>query len=119
MVAGPYQFCYNHLLAATDAIITIFTVGGIQLANTKSAQKHVRADERKRLRNLKVRSRVKTFIKKAEQTIGSETEMTVEALRQACSELDKAASKGVIHKNNAARRKSRLMAKFNKANAAA
>jgi small subunit ribosomal protein S20 len=37
----------------------------------------------------------------------------------ACAELDKAASKGVIHRNNAARRKSRLMAKFNKANAVA
>ena len=89
------------------------------MANTKSAQKRVRSDERKRLRNLKVRSRVKTFIKKAEQSIGTSDEMTVEAIRQACSELDKAATKGVIHKNNAARRKSRLMAKFNKANAAA
>ena len=89
------------------------------MANTKSAQKHMRADERKRVRNLKVRSRVKTFIKKAEQTIGVGTELTLETVRQACAELDKAASKGVIHKNNAARRKSRLMAKFNKANTAA
>ena len=90
------------------------------MANTKSAQKRVRSDERKRVRNLKVRSRVKTFLKKAEQTItGTDQAMTIEALRQACSELDKAASKGVIHKNNAARRKSRLIAKFNKANAAA
>lgn len=89
------------------------------MANTKSAQKRIRSDERKRVRNLKVRSRVKTFIKKAESTIGENNEATIEALRQACSELDKAASKGVIHKNNAARRKSRLMAKFNKANASA
>ncbi len=88
------------------------------MANTKSAQKHTRADERKRVRNLKVRSRVKTFIRKAEQSIGAGTELTLETVRQACAELDKAASKGVIHKNNAARRKSRLMAKFNKANAA-
>lgn len=87
------------------------------MANTKSAQKRIRSDERKRVRNLKVRSRVKTFLKKAEQTIGDTDEQTIEAIRQACSELDKAASKGVIHKNNAARRKSRLMAKFNKANA--
>ncbi len=88
------------------------------MANTKSAQKHMRADERKRVRNLKVRSRVKTFIRKAEQSIGTGTELTLDAVRQACAELDKAASKGVIHKNNAARRKSRLMAKLNKANAA-
>ncbi len=88
------------------------------MANTKSAQKHMRADERKRVRNLKVRSRVKTFIRKAEQSIGTSADLTLDSVRQACAELDKAASKGVIHKNNAARRKSRLMAKFNKANAA-
>ncbi len=79
----------------------------------------MRADEKKRIRNLKVRSRVKTLIKKAERSVSSSDAETIEAVRQACSELDKAASKGVIHKNNAARRKSRLMAKFNKANAAA
>ena len=89
------------------------------MANTKSAQKRIRSDERKRLRNQKVRSRVRTFVKKAEQSIGGQSDVTVEAIRQACSELDKAASKGVIHKNNAARRKSRLMAKLNKANASA
>lgn len=89
------------------------------MANTKSAQKHIRADEKKRVRNLKVRSRVKTLIKRAERAITVKEVETVEALRLACAELDKAASKGVIHKNNAARRKSRLMAKFNKTNAAA
>jgi small subunit ribosomal protein S20 len=91
------------------------------LANTKSAQKHIRADEKKRVRNLKVRSRVKTMVKRAERsiTVREEEIQTVEALRLACVELDKAATKGVIHKNNAARRKSRLMAKFNKVNAAA
>ncbi|MBV9788141.1 MAG: 30S ribosomal protein S20 [Chloroflexi bacterium] len=88
------------------------------MANTRSAQKRIRSDERKRLRNQKVRSRVKTFVKKAEQNIVSQDEVTVESIRLACSELDKAVSKGVLHKNNAARRKSRLMAKFNKANAA-
>ena len=78
------------------------------MANTKSAQKHVRADEKKRVRNLKVRSRVKTMVKKARE------ELTLDNIRLACIELDKAASKGVIHKNNAARRKSRLVARFNK-----
>ena len=89
------------------------------LANTKSAQKHIRADERKRVRNLKVRSRVKTLIKRAEQSIVTGDAETIATVRLACSELDKAATKGVIHKNTAARRKSRLMAKFNKANVAA
>jgi small subunit ribosomal protein S20 len=89
------------------------------MANTKSAQKRIRSDERKRVRNMMVRSRVKTFIKKAEQSIRAGEETSAEAVRQAIAQLDKAASKGVIHKNNAARRKSRLMAKFNKANASA
>ncbi|MDQ5851870.1 MAG: 30S ribosomal protein S20 [Chloroflexota bacterium] len=89
------------------------------MPNTKSAAKHMRADEKKRIRNLKVRSKVKTMIKKAERSITTGDADTIEALRIACSELDKAASKGVIHKNNAARRKSRLMAKFNKAAASA
>ncbi|GAC1365766.1 MAG: 30S ribosomal protein S20 [Herpetosiphon sp.] len=78
------------------------------MANTKSALKHVRSDERKRVRNLKVRSRVKTVIKKARE------ELTPEAIRAACAQLDKAASKGVIHKGNAARRKSRLLHHYNK-----
>ena len=89
------------------------------MANTRSAQKHMRADERKRLRNLKVRSKVKTMIKKAERSITVSDADTIEAVRAACSELDKAATKGVLHKNNAARRKSRLMAKLNKASATA
>jgi small subunit ribosomal protein S20 len=89
------------------------------LANTRSAKKHMRADDKKRISNLKIRSKVKTLVKKAERSITVSDVETVEALRIACSELDKAASKGVLHKNNAARRKSRLMAKFNKASAAA
>ena len=89
------------------------------MANTKSALKHIRADEKKRIRNLKVRSKVKTLVKKAEQSIVAQVPETTEAVRLACSELDKAASKGVLHRNNAARRKSRLMAKFNKAHPAA
>ena len=89
------------------------------MANTRSAQKHVRADERKRIRNLMVRSKVRTLLRKAERSITARDANTLEAVRLACSELDKAASKGVIHKNNAARHKSRLMAKFNKANPAA
>jgi small subunit ribosomal protein S20 len=89
----------------------------IRLANTKSAQKRIRSDARKHMRNTMVKSRVKTFLKKADQAIVGNSDLTIEAVRQACSELDKAATKGVLHKNNAARRKSRLMARFNKANA--
>jgi small subunit ribosomal protein S20 len=87
------------------------------LANTKSAQKRIRANAKRHGRNTMYRSRVKTLIRRAEQLIvnGKATSETqVAAVRVACSTLDKAAVKGIIHKNNAARRKSRLMQKFNK-----
>jgi small subunit ribosomal protein S20 len=82
------------------------------LANTKSAEKRIRSNERKRVRNQMYRSRVKTMIRKAEQLIFS-GQTGDEAVREAISTLDKAAGKGIIHKNNAARRKSRLMKKLN------
>lgn len=88
------------------------------MANTKSAEKRIRSNERKRMRNQMYRSRVKTMIRKAEQLIAS-GQPNEDAIRTAVSTLDKAAVKGIIHKNNAARRKSRLMAKFNKLQAGA
>lgn len=81
------------------------------MANTKSAQKRIRANEHRRVRNQMYRSRVKTMIRKAEQLIFS-GQPSDEAVRDAVSTLDKAAVKGIIHKNNAARRKSRLMKKL-------
>jgi small subunit ribosomal protein S20 len=82
------------------------------LANTKSAEKRIRSNESKRLRNQMYRSRVKTMVRKAEQLIFS-GQPNEEVVREAISSLDKAAVKGIIHKNNAARRKSRLMKKLN------
>ena len=82
------------------------------MANTKSAEKRIRSNESKRQRNQMYRSRVKTMVRKAEQTIFS-GQPGEEAVREAISTLDKAAVKGIIHKNNAARRKSRLMKKLN------
>jgi len=85
---------------------------------TKSAQKQVRVAERRRLRNKSVRSRCKTDITKAERLIFSgELESAQKAVTAAIGCLDKAAEKGVIHPNNAARRKSRLMKKLNTAKA--
>jgi len=84
------------------------------LANSRSAKKRIRTNARKHLRNQMYRSRVKTMVKKAEQSIVSGAQDD-EALRLAVKTLDKAAVKGIIHKNNAARRKSRLMKKFNAA----
>lgn len=82
------------------------------MANTGSAKKRIRVNARKRLRNQMYRSRVKTMIKKAEQSIFDGTPDEA-AVREALRTLDKAAVKGILHKNNAARRKSRLMKKFN------
>jgi len=85
---------------------------------TKSAQKQVRVTERRRLRNKSIRSRCKTNITKAERLIFSgELESAQKAVVAAISSLDKAAEKGVIHPNNAARRKARLMKKLNEAQA--
>jgi len=84
------------------------------LPQIKSAQKQARAAEKKRLRNKAVRSQCKSGIVKAEKLIFSgELESAQQAVTDAVSSLDKAAAKGVIHPNNAARRKSRLVKKLN------
>ena len=83
---------------------------------SSSAKKQVRVAARKQLRNKSVRSEVKTSVTKAERLIFSgELEAAREAVAAAISSLDKAAEKGVIHGNNSARRKSRLMRKLNQA----
>jgi small subunit ribosomal protein S20 len=83
------------------------------VANTRSAEKMIRVAERRRVRNRAVKSAVKTFVRKAERGIFGGAEDSKELVVQAISKLDKAASKGVLHKKNAARRKSRLMKKLN------
>jgi len=90
------------------------------LPNTSSARKQVRVDQKRQLRNKSVRSLCKTSITKAEKLIFSgELEAAQEAVVAAIGSLDRAAEKGVIHSNNAARRKSRLMKKLNEAQALA
>jgi small subunit ribosomal protein S20 len=82
----------------------------------KSSQKQVRVARRRQLRNKSIRSLCKTNITKAERLIFlGELESAQRVVMAAVSSLDKAAEKGVIHPNNAARRKSRLMNKLNKA----
>ena len=86
------------------------------MPHSKSAQKRVRVAEKRRARNKSVRSQTKTNITKAEKLIfSSEPETGKEAVVAAISSLDKAAEKGIIHPNNAARRKSRLLKKLNQA----
>lgn len=85
------------------------------MANTKSAAKMIRVAARRRQRNLAVNSALKTHIKAANALIAGNKSGAPEAVVRAISALDKAAGKGVLHRNNAARRKSRLMRKLNKA----
>jgi small subunit ribosomal protein S20 len=79
------------------------------MANIKSQIKRNRQNEVRRLRNKAVRSELKTRVKTAVSAAEAGAEHTAEALRMAIKRLDKAASSGVIHKNQAANRKSRLM----------
>lgn len=84
------------------------------MAVLKSAQKEIRVAGRRQARNKAVRSLCKTSITKAERLIFvGELEAAKEAVAEAVSALDKAAEKGIIHSNNAARRKSRLLRKLN------
>lgn len=82
----------------------------------KSAQKAARVAERNRLRNKSVRSATKTSVTRAEEVIlSNDAESAQQAVVDAISTLDKATKKGVLHRNTAARHKSRLMKKFNQA----
>jgi small subunit ribosomal protein S20 len=86
----------------------------IVLANHKSAIKAIRTSERRRLRNRLVVTSTRTHIKRARITItGGNQSDAREAVVSAIRSLDKAVSKGILHKNNAARRKSRLMKRLN------
>jgi small subunit ribosomal protein S20 len=80
----------------------------------KGTQKAVRVGERRRKRNRSVRRTVKTYVASTEKLIASgEVDEAKAMMLQATSVLDRAARKGVIHRNSAARRKSRLMKRLN------
>ncbi len=87
------------------------------MANTKSALKEIRKNARRRTRNRLVRGKARTSLKRAQAAIEETPQAAAPALSEAFSELDKAAQKGVIHKNAAARRKARLAKKLRKAQA--
>ena len=84
------------------------------MANNKQSKKRILINETKRLRNRPYRSAARTYVKKAELAIRTgDQNNAASAVGDALSMLDRVASKGIIHQNNAARRKSRLMKKFN------
>ncbi len=89
------------------------------MANIKSAAKRARQNIKRRELNSYYRTTARTYVKKARAQIeANELEEAQETIQLAAKALDKAAQKGIIKKNNAARRKSRLMKALNKAQAA-
>jgi small subunit ribosomal protein S20 len=79
------------------------------MANIKSAKKRNITNEKHRQRNVAVKSRMKTLVKQANDAIESKDATKIKAtLPEALSEIDRAASKGIIHRNSAARKKSTL-----------
>ncbi|RYG49359.1 30S ribosomal protein S20 [bacterium] len=88
------------------------------MANLKSSKKDLRRIAKRRVRNQATKSALKTFVKKvrvAASATTPDTETVQKALLTATSALDKAAQRGIIHKNQAARRKSRVAKAANKA----
>lgn len=83
------------------------------MANNASARKRIRQNERRNMRNTARRSRVRTFIKKVEEAIaGGDKAAAATALVLAQPEMQRAATKGVAHKNTVARKISRLSARI-------
>jgi small subunit ribosomal protein S20 len=83
------------------------------MANTASARKRIRQTIRRTARNQARKSRMRTFVKKVEAAIaGADKGAAIEALRVAQPELQRAASKGVVHRNKVARKLSRLSARI-------
>lgn len=81
----------------------------LKLANIKSAKKRILVNETKAERNKSIRSAIKTYTKKVEAAVeANDKEAAASVLKVASTEIDKACSKGVFHKNNAARKISRL-----------
>jgi small subunit ribosomal protein S20 len=90
------------------------------MANIKSSKKDLKRNAKRRARNQATKSALKTYIKKVRQAVTVGTDDAVKpALVSAIKQLDKAAQRGIIHKNQAARRKSRIAKAANKAKATA
>jgi len=83
------------------------------LPNIKSVVKDVKKSRERRMRNLDTKSRIKTFVKKTKAAQDAAADTAVALLTETVSIVDKAAKRGIIHPNAAARRKSRLMKRAN------
>ena len=83
------------------------------MANIKSKEKNIRKIEKRTIRNRAIKSSVKTAIKKAQKAILDKDKNVKELVSKAHKEIDKAVSKGVYHKNNGARKSSKLDSLYN------
>ena len=85
------------------------------MANTKTAKKRVKVIAAKTLRNKSLRSSLRTALKKARVALDTNEQSKTETVRAAMKKLDCAVTKGILHKNNAARKKSQLALQLNRA----
>ncbi|MBR1750043.1 MAG: 30S ribosomal protein S20 [Ruminococcus sp.] len=83
------------------------------MPNIKSAKKRVKVIATKTARNKAIKSDLKTALKKADAAVAENADNKVEVVRAAIKKVDMAASKGIMHKNKAARKKSQLALKLN------
>ncbi|MDR0991962.1 MAG: 30S ribosomal protein S20 [Ruminococcus sp.] len=83
------------------------------MANIKSAEKRVRIAAKNNLRNKAVKSNLRSTLKKADAALNANDGTSKEAVKAAVKKLDQAVTKGVLHKNNAARKKSKLVKLLN------
>ncbi len=102
-------------MCAIETSKNIISLEVYGLANIKSAKKRILVIDKKTARNKAIKSKVKTYIKKVDSAIAAGDKAAAQAaLQAASSEISKAASKGVYHKNTAARKISRLALAVNK-----
>ena len=87
------------------------------MPNIKSAKKRVLVSKANYEHNKAYRSALRTAVKKADAAFDAKSEDMAVVVTAAVKKIDQAANKGIIHKNNAARKKSALVSKMNKANA--
>lgn len=84
------------------------------MPNIKSAKKRVEIIRTRTMRNVRIKSVLRTTIRKFEVAMNASSEETTAKLRNAVRAIDRAVTRGILHKNTAARKKSRLMKRFNK-----
>lgn len=85
------------------------------MPNIKSAKKRVKVIEKKTMRNKAIKSDLKTALKKADAAVANNAADKEQVVRTAIKKVDMACTKGILHKNNAARKKSQLAKKLNAA----